>query len=290
MPRRLYPDVNVVHLLRAAWTAEEFDALAQSADCNLTLGFHVVYELARAFLYAEHIETAKEAFHFLSDIERLDFLPTIKVLLGAEFHLAVVGVPLVTTLGPDDQVLIRHEILKLSLGHADNARRFISAREAEISVGHPQVAQANMDVTNDFLARNPGLRPQMRTFSVFRQEAMQTAPRLLRNLARQHEIGLPDYATDRVLADPNRFPVLNTWLNAQWHLAFIASMHGTVPSADRLDDYRHLVESVTCDALVTNDEGLQRRSHDIRFFRMTLAWHAFKPSFARGKWPTAQTP
>lgn len=284
MQRRFYPDANVVHLVQATWGTTGFEERARSADCHLALGLHIIYELARGFIFPRHIETAKGVFKFLSELDRLELLPPLDAVVRAEFHLAATGVPIITVLEPHNQLLARQEILKLASGYADDARQFISARESDISLRHPEIARSNMMLARDFLSRNPDRRPQMRTFAGFREQVLPTGRQTLRNLATRHGITVHDSRLDAILNDPGLFPVLNTWLNAQWYLVYVSAMHQAVPSPDKLDDFRHLIESANCDVFVTNDTELVHRSQTIQPFRATSSWNNFEDWFSAGQW------
>jgi hypothetical protein len=284
MPRKFYADTNVIHLLLSTWGPEGFEERARAADCTLGLGIPVIYELARGFLFPELIQTAKRAFQLLSKIEHLEVLPTIDALIRAEFHLASTGIPLITVLQPYNRLLARQEILKLANGFTDDACQFISRRESDVLAEHRRIARANMELARDFLSQHPERRKQMKTFNGFRTQVLPTAQAALRDLAAQHGILVGESSLDRIPYNPERFPVLNTWLNAQWYIVYVAAMHENVPSSDKIDDFRHLVESALCDIFITNDADLVKRSRDIRPFKATSSWEDFKDWFGVGQW------
>jgi hypothetical protein len=94
---RFYPDTNVVQYLEQTWTPEAFDARARAAGHVLTLGFHVLYELARGFRKPEHRGAVSAASRFLSEIRRIELQPDIHAIVRADFHRAVTGLELMIT-------------------------------------------------------------------------------------------------------------------------------------------------------------------------------------------------
>ena len=270
---RFYPDTNVVHLLEQTWTPEAFDARARAADHVLALGFHVIYELARGFGRPARRPAVSAACRFLSAIQRLEFQPDIHAIVRADFHRAVTGLELVTVLSPANQLLTRQEIVMMAAGRtAAAALPFIEKRESRTRLYHPQTALANMRSIRSALDGNALARRLCRTFQGFRQYMSLTAPPMLRRLASGQRVRVTEPGIRLILADHERFPVVTTWLNAQWYLMWVSTMYQNVPARDKLDDFRHLTESARCDVFVTAERGLLKRAHDIRPFRPTISW------------------
>jgi hypothetical protein len=119
-----------VHNLRDRWTPREFDERAAARGVVLAVGFHVIYELARAFVRhnPRSVADVKASCSFLADIERVEYLPAVGALIEAELTEAALGVPLVTVLSPLNHVSVRLELRRLALGYAEQAVRFISRR------------------------------------------------------------------------------------------------------------------------------------------------------------------
>ena len=122
------------------------------------------------------------------------------------------------------------------------------------------------------LVRNPLARRLCRTFQGFRQYMSLSAPPLLRRLATGQRVHVTEAAVRLIVADPARFPVLSTWLNAQWYLMWVSTVSGQTPARDKIDDFRHFTESARCDVFVTDDRDLVKRAQDISPFRPTLSW------------------
>lgn len=130
---KFYPDTNVVHRLRDSWSPASFDALLRSRGTTLTLGSHVIYELARAFLTGRNVEDVKATCNFLADVSEIEFQPALLRLIESELHLAETRIPLLTVLEPLNQVSTRLELRRLARGDAAGATQFISQREAHVA-------------------------------------------------------------------------------------------------------------------------------------------------------------
>lgn len=270
---RFYPDTNAVHLLEQTWTPEAFDARARASDHILALGFHVIYELTRGFRKPEHRCAVSAACRFLSEIRRVEIQPDIHAIVRADFHRAVTGLELVTVLGPEDQLLTRQELMTMAEGRTTAAALpFIENREARARLHHPQLATANMRSIRSALARNALARKLCKTFQGFRQYMSLTAPPLFRRLALGQRVRVTEPGIRLILADLGKFPVVSTWLNAQWYMMWVSAKDRNVPARDKLDDFRHLTESARCDVFVTDDRGFVKRAHNISPFRPTISW------------------
>ena len=180
MQERFYPDTNVIQRMCGAWTPPEFDRRAAAADVVLTLGLHVIYELARGFLSPPHVATVKAAFEYLSQLDRVEYLPPVDDVVRAEFEEARRGVPIIAVLDPLNQSAVKLEIARLAHGQADQAAKFIAKREAGVRPAHARIARANT-------RKLAGLRGE-KTFAEFRQRVAPTGRAVLSSLARFHRV------------------------------------------------------------------------------------------------------
>jgi hypothetical protein len=144
LPTVVYPDINVAHALRSTWTAAEFDLRAAARGIVLAIGFHTIYELARAFVSGRYVRDVRLTCGFLAEIHHVEYLPTVQKLIAAEFDLARFGVHVITVLPSINQFATRLELTRLSYGYADRAAAFIARREAAISVDHPRITRENI--------------------------------------------------------------------------------------------------------------------------------------------------
>lgn len=272
--RRFYPDTNVVHLLRREWPPAEFDLRSRSRGLMLALGFHVVYELARGLVMPTRQETradVRSAASFLADLTEIDYVPKLDRLIFAELNRAATGVEIVTVTRPFERLQIRQELYALARGDGVRAARFITEREQRAMSVHRDVAVANAATFQTLFTRDPSVRKRCKTVDGFRREFGHLAIDILRELTRQQRLKTLTGTLQVVLRDPDRFPLLSTWLNAQWYEAWISASTGSAPAADKRDDFRHLVESATSDVFVTAEVNLLRRAAELSPYRQAMS-------------------
>lgn len=278
MACRFYPDTNVIHLIRSLWTPAQFDRKAVAGGYTLCIG-HQTYELARSFLYDHSQQAVKEAFAFLSEIECIDYLPDVNSYIERELFMAKTGMPLVTVVGPLNRIATKQELLKLSRGAADVARSFISERESNVAKDKERITKLNQAVVDKAKALDRERAGAIKTFEMLQKELKPGRPSWLKQFAERKRRKVTTYAIDRILADPLRYPLLNTVVFSQEYLYFISTFHKKAPGKDTLDDFRQLVESSVCDLFITNDENLLRQSQTIRPFKPALSWEKFRVAF-----------
>lgn len=102
---------------------------------------------------------------------------------------------------------------------------------------------------------------------------------VLKQLTAQHGFRVRDSTYTTVLRSPEEYPVLTTYLNCQWHMLFVAVMHGVDAADDAQDDLRHLIESARSDLFVTADRKLLRRVSALSPSRPGQSWEDFSKSF-----------
>ena len=272
MPARFYPDVNVVHKLRSTWTPAGFDQRAAVRGVVLALGPHVIYELARGFVARRSLSDVRAACSFLVEIKQVEYLPPLQAMIAAEFDEAMTGVPIITVLTQLNRTATRLELARLACGYGEQAAAFIARREADIQENQPNIARTNTKL----LRRLRGVQ----TFDEFRSTLRHTGAAALMDLAKRQRIPVRPAALSRVSTRPDDFPVLTAWLNAQWHLAWVAAHHRRVPASDKLDDFRHLLESARCDAFVTEEGKLLKVGSAISPWRPCLAWDDLRARLA----------
>lgn len=280
MACRFYPDTNVIHLIRSSWTPVQFDSKARAADYTLCIG-HQTYELARSFLYDHCQQDVKEAFDFLAEIECIDYLPQVNSCIEREIYLAETGMSLVTVVGPLNRAATKQELLKLARGSADDARSFIAKRERNVAEDKKRVTELNQASAKAAKALDRRRTKAIKSYEMLQKELAPAHPGWLQDFAKRKGHKVTRYGIDRILADPVRYPLLNTIVASQEYLYYITAFHKTEPGRDTLDDFRILVESSVCDRFVTNDEDLIKQSRRIRQFSPALSWAEFKVAFDR---------
>jgi len=279
-----YPDINAFQFIRRDWSPSEFSERCQSAGCKLALGTHVMYELFRS-VNKGNPEVAQESFQFLSEVkDSVEPIPVVSDLIRAEFGYAREGVRTVTVVDPLNQTSYWQEVERGALGYFEEAQRFVSQRESK---DESWIAAHNRKAIREIIP--PEQLKKIKTFEEFHKQLLPfLGPELLRDLATRQKVEF-EHSHNRILGKYDSFPAINTEINAQLYLLFVAGIHGDVPSADRFDDFRHLVESAHCDCFVTDEKKLLNRSQDIRPFKPTISWDQFHSSLEKGEWPLVET-
>ena len=239
-----------------------------------------MYELFRS-VNKGNPEVAQESFQFLSEVkDSVELIPVVSDLIRAEFDYASDGVRTVTVVDPFNQASYWLEIEKGKLGSFDEARRFVSKRESR---DERWIATHNREAIRERIP--PEQLEKIKTFEVFRQQLLPSlGPEFLRNLATRQKVKFK-HSHNRILGDYDSFPAVNTEINAQLYMLFVAVIHEAVPATDKFDDFRHLIESVYCDCFVTHERKLLNRSRDIRPSKPGISWETFRDAFDKGEWP-----
>lgn len=173
---------------------------------------------------------------------------------------------------------IKFELYMLARGHVREAKRFIDDREQRFKLNHPKISRRAREMVREIVRLNPHVQPHLRSWEGFRA-AMQP-------LWDWHVLEatgpLPKGIVQSVFTRPADFPVLNTWLNSQLHLQFLAWNEKELPGQSRVDDYRIIIESNAADLFVTDDDRLFRRFSTINPFRRVIAWRNFLTDLEAG--------
>jgi len=275
-----YPDINAFQFIRRDWSLSEFRDHCQSAGCKLALGTHVMYELFRS-VNKGNAEVAQESFQFLSEVkDSVELIPVVSDLIRAEFDYAREGVPTVTVVDPFNQTSYWQEIEKGALGYFDEAKRFVSQRESR---DERWMAAYNRKAIRESIP--PEQLKKIKTFEEFHKQLLPSlGPEYLRYFATSQKVEFK-HSHNRILGNYDYFPAINTAINAQLYLLFVAVIHEAVPATDKFDDFRHLIESVYCDCFVTHEKKLLNRSRDIRPSKPGISWETFRDAFDKGEWP-----
>lgn len=132
---KAYLDTNAIQgairLFPSASTLE--DALA-GADFELSLGSHVMYELARAFTSPASRDATSQCLSVLAEMERIHYVPQPQALIDGEVLQLHVGGRVLQRPSVGYAAAMRSELYMLSRGHTQDAERFIAKRDEEVKV------------------------------------------------------------------------------------------------------------------------------------------------------------
>jgi len=184
------------------------------------LGFHVVYELARAFTSGQNVTEVAATCLFLAEITEVEFLPPLLRVIESELHMAETHLPLLSVLRPLDQVATRLELRRLARGDAATAIDFISKREASVERLRGDISFNNRALLQGQLPEDRESKAQRRVFAGFKKQInnLGLGVDVLKQMTAQHGVSIRDGAYEAILRNPEEYPVLTTFLNCQWHM------------------------------------------------------------------------
>jgi len=162
-------------------------------------------------------------------------------------------------------VAAKEEIFRLSKGWYDRAREFIQKREKDLLKDTPKyrvaIVKANLmgpkPKTFDELLNDWGCRRDILNQSEFRKKSNR----------------ISDLA---LFSNKDKYPYLNTYINAQLYFNFIALTNPIGPSKKSTSDYRHLINANATDCFVTDDKKIQKNSQKICPYIRIFTWDEFR--------------
>ncbi|MBW2170056.1 MAG: hypothetical protein JRG69_12520 [Deltaproteobacteria bacterium] len=232
----------------------------QSKGYSPVVGIHVVYELARTFLNPKDFETGQRLFAIVRDLDPSYSPPPVK-LFEQEVLKLKTGSAVLPFLDYLGQASMRTEVHRLAMGNFDDkARRFIERRESEIKLEHPRNDQAYLahiqDVRSDQGAQNAKLRTFEDVLTYFQPQIPDAIHQRLQGSITRSE-------ANELVQRLDSFLAIRSAVRADVYLNFICIVHKDTPGFDKIDDYRHVIESSYCDVIITGDRQLYRSANRI---------------------------
>lgn len=246
--KKIYFDQNVWHDIVEKLTVNQFSEKLSSKQMEICLGPDNIYEFAKSFLNDKDqklIHKGQTIFQYLRDIGITYFIDGTEKLVESDLVYARTGGRLLPCLDPVEVVLTKEEISHLAEGKFDNVRTFIYKMEGLIIRHTPKYRK---DIINSNIKV-----PRPSDFYVFRDNWSNRRKVLDKSEFREKS----QYISDSILfSNPEKFPFLNTYINAQLYFNFIALTNPNGPSKRLIWDYRHLITANASDVFVTNDKKL----------------------------------
>ncbi len=265
---KVYFDQNVWQLVINKFPASAFRQKLNSKDISICLGMDNIYEFARCFLDGNdlmNIEKGKEIFKYLRDLDICHFLKPTNELIISDLVYARAGGKLLPYLDEYNTIATKEEISRLANGWYDRAQKFIQNREESLTKSAPQyravIIKANQNI------------PRPKDFDELRMDW-----RCRRAILNQSKFGKEArfFSNSTLFSEPGKYPYLNTYVNAQLYLNFIALTNPTGPSKKSTSDYRHLIAANAADCFVTEDEKVQRNSQKLCPYLNVYNWDEFE--------------
>jgi hypothetical protein len=266
---KAYIETNAInHAFLLNLSGFKLKELLDNKGLTPAVGLHAVYELARTFLNEAGTQTGTELFSILRDLDPFYQLPPA-TLHNQEIIKLRTGAAVLPVLDQLNLTATKHEVERLACGFFDEkAKNFIAGREEDVKVNHPRFASdyiAQIKQTN----RSQFKKKSLRTFDQVYAELENQIPDLIYHfldgkVSRAEALEL----TKRMPS----FPAIRATARSNVYLSAICIIHKDVPSKDKLDDYRHIIEASYCDVFVTNDAQLSRTIPHINPDQTVLLW------------------
>lgn len=235
---------------------EPVDFAIRLAKRGLTpcVGFLTINESAQAIL-SDRGDFARQMFRVISGIDPR-ILADPASLYKREIHLLRVGESVGPYSDEAQEQFSKDELARLANGEISHEfLSMVEARRRAKFEDWPITMQGYLDSVRGLRREAPKSVPAFRTF---RQVEAHFLPKLSAMVQALDELDLHAGEAEQIAERIDSFPAIRSsiyfWLNAQ----YICLAHGTTPSVDKVDDYRHCIESSYCDLFVSNDHQLLR--------------------------------
>ncbi len=219
-------------------------------------GLHVVYELARTFSGTP--EKGKRLFQLLLNLDPTMQPPTDD-LLRQELIKLHTGSAVLPFLDHDFHIATKEEITRLSLGiFGEHANEFIESKEAEFRDGYPEWAQRVIRQATQSIDSVVKPHKKIRTADdVYRHfQGTGEDADLIRQAFKDQGDTISALDAKRLAESIADYPAVRSLVMANCYLTSICISQQVVPGADRVFDFRHVIDASYCDSLITFDKGL----------------------------------
>ncbi len=234
-----------------------------------TVGMHTIYELARTFLNQAHFERGKQLFCILRDLDA-SFVPPTRKLIDQEMLKLRTGAAVIPFLDHDNQVATKLEITKLAEGYFDKqAENFIKIRENEIQVISPLLSNEYLNHIKRVKKKKPATFHKLKTFEDVLAHFAGDFPRIIREILQNRVSYSEAFELSHRL---DSFPALRASVRANLYYSAIHILHLTMPGGDKIDDYRHLIDSSYSENIITADLQVRNTSKSINPDLNVLWW------------------
>lgn len=218
------------------------------------VGALTLNESAQAIL-SDKGDLARVTFKLIRDLKPRFLAETVD-LYEQETRLVRGGTAVIPYPSEAQENFVRDEVDKLADGR-------INVRFVELLLDRQRVKFKEWPASMEkYLAELKKLRRNfpgnVRRFRTFEQVEAFFRPDLARFVAGLDGLSLSIDEAEAIAAAIDRYPAIRTSVYFCWNALFICLVDGRVPSVDKVDDYRHVIEASYCDVFVSNDNQLLR--------------------------------
>lgn len=265
---KVYFDQNILQHIIEKIPASKMKKDLCSKGMKICFSMDNMYEFGRCFIDkadSKKIEKGKEIFAYLCKLDIDYFINDTGQLVDFDLTYALTGGKILPYLYKYDRVAVEEEMERLAKGLYSRANKFISDREAEISKSNPLYRRTILKLNIN--KGKPKDFKEMRDDWSYRRQILNGS---------QYRKKAQLLSDSKLFSNPKTYPFLNTYINAQIYLNFIALVNPKGPSKKLTPDYRHLTNANAADCLVTEDKKIQKNSQLICPYIKILTWEQFK--------------
>ena len=248
MSEKIYLDQTPWHRVISEYAPEDFEQRLAVAGYEVCFGEDNLSEFAGLYHDADsphNVAVGKRVFSFIFKLKELLYLESVHNLIAGDIVCLRTGGRVLPCASDSVVGQTRIEIARLALGYADEATEFTTARVQEIRNDMPRHRETiiHRNQQADYPA----------DFSHWLQRQDWKRQVLERS---QYANAIAAVSNARLFDYPERYPFLNTYVNAVLYENYLALTHREGPSPKRVPDARHLMSAQAADWLVTDDRKL----------------------------------
>lgn len=252
---KVYFDQNIWQYFIENISAQELNKRCNAKDIKICLGLHNIYEFARCFVDKNNpalYEKGKTIFRWLFDFDANYIIKPTRELIFDDIVYAMTSGKILPWLYGKKQVIVKEEIFNLSLGKIDRARQFITQRD-------PKIVSGIRGYHSLIVAKNKGMKRPI-NYEEIRDNLFYRKQILKRS---EYEKKANRVNMSSLYDSPQKYPFINTFINVQIYLNYLALNYENSPTRHSSDDFRHLVDASATDLFVCNDKKLMKNAAKI---------------------------
>ena len=212
-------ETNVLNAAcRSGVSGSTLKQLLKERQLAPAVGLHAIYEMARTFLNDDAKKIGAVLFSILRDLDPFYQIPP-EMIYDQEIIKLRTGAAVLPVLDPINLAATKQEVERLARSiFDDNARNFISKREAEIRLNHPKFASNYISTVNKTLQRDKLKGKRFRAFEDVYSDLQDQLPDLIyrslngkvrRSEARELSLRLGSFPAIRSTARANAYLIQN---------------------------------------------------------------------------------
>ncbi|MCK4233859.1 hypothetical protein KAX75_05490 [candidate division WOR-3 bacterium] len=273
MYKKVYIETSIINRAHGEKiSGSQIANILTSSNLLPVIGFHTIYECARTYLNHKNHLLAQCLFKILKDIDP-SYTPLTGNLLRQEVDKLRTAAAVLPFFAHLNQVSVRIEVARLADGIFDNqAERFIRARENEIKTTGFSVASEIF--LNNLRKSKRKAYKNIRTFddllNLYKKKDL--IHHLIIKILNDIACPVSQSEARELEIQINSFPALRSVVLSNCYLNFILIKYNTQPSMDKIDDYRHIIDSSYSNQFLSDDRQQLKTVEHINKDLVILSW------------------